>query len=120
MPSIAPNSKVLVTGSNGYIGMWIVHSLLEKGYSVRAVVRSAEKGQPLQKRFRAHGNKLELAVVADMTKVRMPVHNERRSTLIHMIRKVRLTKQSKMLKVWYTPHRLSPSGSKIPPSRVSS
>ena len=71
MPTIAPHSKILATGSNGYIGMWIVHSLLEKGYSVRAVVRSADKGKHLLNHFKAHGDKLELAIVPDMTKVRI-------------------------------------------------
>ena len=37
---IPPGSKVLVTGANGYIAIWLVAMLLEKGYSVRGTVRS--------------------------------------------------------------------------------
>lgn len=33
------NKKVMVTGASGYIGMWLVKQLLEKGYSVNATVR---------------------------------------------------------------------------------
>ncbi|KAH6887185.1 D-lactaldehyde dehydrogenase [Coprinopsis sp. MPI-PUGE-AT-0042] len=68
MAVVKPQSKILVTGSNGYIGMWIVHSLLEKGYYVRAVVRSPEKGKHMQNHFKAHGDRLELAIVPDMAK----------------------------------------------------
>ncbi|KAJ3563426.1 hypothetical protein NP233_g8946 [Leucocoprinus birnbaumii] len=39
-----PPAKVLVTGANGYLGMWIVRTLLEQGYSVRVTVRVASKG----------------------------------------------------------------------------
>ncbi|KAF8959849.1 hypothetical protein BDZ97DRAFT_1940549 [Flammula alnicola] len=35
MPALAKGSKVLVSGSNGYIAMWVVRILLERGYSVR-------------------------------------------------------------------------------------
>ncbi|KAH6916517.1 D-lactaldehyde dehydrogenase [Coprinopsis sp. MPI-PUGE-AT-0042] len=70
MAVVKPQSKILVTGSNGYIGMWIVHSLLQKGYYVRAVVRSPEKGKHMQSHFnlKAHGDRLGLAIVPDMTK----------------------------------------------------
>ncbi|KAH6891736.1 hypothetical protein BKA70DRAFT_1537574 [Coprinopsis sp. MPI-PUGE-AT-0042] len=53
MPTVAPGAKVLVTGANGYIAMWTVRKLLEKGYSVRAT---------------SYGDKLEIAVVADISK----------------------------------------------------
>lgn len=51
MPSIPPGSKVLVTGGNGYIGAWVIHTLLSQGFLVRAVVRSEEKAKPLQEHF---------------------------------------------------------------------
>lgn len=35
--------KVFVTGSNGFLGSWIVKSLLKKGYLVKALVRSKSR-----------------------------------------------------------------------------
>ncbi|KAH6903136.1 D-lactaldehyde dehydrogenase [Coprinopsis sp. MPI-PUGE-AT-0042] len=68
MPTVAPGAKVLVTGANGYIAMWTVRKLLEKGYSVRATVRSEKKGAHLVDYFKSYGDKLEIAVVADISK----------------------------------------------------
>ncbi len=71
MPAITPNSngKVLVSGANGYIAMWVVRTLLERGYSVRGTVRRAEKGKHLYETFKSYGDKLEVVVVEDITKV---------------------------------------------------
>ncbi|KAF9527916.1 hypothetical protein CPB83DRAFT_855419 [Crepidotus variabilis] len=64
--------KVLVTGANGYIAMWIVRLLLEKGYAVRGAVRSEEKVAALTDAFgKVHSewsDRLEWAVVPDITK----------------------------------------------------
>ena len=75
MPTVEPkygdNSEmVLVTGANGYIAMWIIHTLLEKGYAVRGAVRSVEKGERLKEQFSSWGTKCEWVVVEDITKVR--------------------------------------------------
>ena len=70
MPAIAPGSKVLVTGANGFAAIHIVDVLLKRGYSVRATIRSSSKGTHLQKVFGKYGDKLELVVVPDITKVR--------------------------------------------------
>ena len=43
MPTIPPPATVLVTGANGYIGLWVVLELLARGYIVRGAVRSASK-----------------------------------------------------------------------------
>lgn len=67
MPAIT-SGKVLVSGANGYLGVSLVETLLGKGYSVRAVVRSANKGEYLTKLF--GGPKFELAIVEDITAVR--------------------------------------------------
>ncbi|TFK63060.1 NAD(P)-binding protein [Pluteus cervinus] len=72
MPSVQPPALVLVTGANGYIATWVVYNLLHKGFSVRATVRSAEKGkhfaeQTWSKPFVDQG-KLEVVVVSDITK----------------------------------------------------
>ncbi|KAI6014010.1 hypothetical protein BKA83DRAFT_4352899 [Pisolithus microcarpus] len=68
MPAIQPPSKVLVSGANGYIAMWVIRDLLEHGYSVRGTVRSAQKGEYISKYFAEYGSKLELVVVEDITK----------------------------------------------------
>ena len=69
MPAIAPGSKVLVTGANGFAAIHIVDVLLKKGYSVRATIRSESKGTHLRKVFGKYGDKLELVVVPDITEV---------------------------------------------------
>lgn len=65
------NSKVLVTGANGYIGAWVVKILLDRGYSVRAVVRNPAKADVLRGLFASHveSGKLEFAYVADLVTV---------------------------------------------------
>ncbi|KAF8874581.1 D-lactaldehyde dehydrogenase [Gymnopilus junonius] len=68
MPTVAPGSRVLVTGANGYIAMWVVRTLLEQGYTVRGLVRSLEKGKRLREYFSSYDDKLELAIVEDIMK----------------------------------------------------
>ncbi|EMD31995.1 hypothetical protein CERSUDRAFT_119302 [Gelatoporia subvermispora B] len=67
MPAIT-SGKVLVTGANGYIAMWLVQSLLEQGFAVRGTVRSEQKAEHLRKVFAPFGDKLELVIVEDITK----------------------------------------------------
>ena len=69
MPTISSDDKVLVTGANGYIALWIIKVLLERGNAVRAAVRSEIKGRHLQSLFKSFGDKLEIAIVPDMIKV---------------------------------------------------
>jgi nucleoside-diphosphate-sugar epimerase len=69
MPAIQLGSKVLVSGANGYLAIWIIKTLLDKGYSVRGTVRSANKGEHLTKIFSSYGSKFELTVVKDITAV---------------------------------------------------
>ncbi|PFH46894.1 hypothetical protein AMATHDRAFT_153481 [Amanita thiersii Skay4041] len=70
MPSviIEKASKVLVTGANGFVAIWLVRTLLEQGYCVRGTVRSAEKGEHLTEMFKSYRDKFELVVVKDFTK----------------------------------------------------
>lgn len=70
MAPVSAPAKVLVTGANGYVAVWVTKALLESGYSVRGTVRSASKGEHLKKLFASYGDKLELVIVADITKVR--------------------------------------------------
>jgi len=68
MPEITSKSSILVTGANGYIGVWTVRILLERGYSVRAAIRSEQRGQHLLSHFSAYGDRLKLAIVPDIMK----------------------------------------------------
>jgi nucleoside-diphosphate-sugar epimerase len=72
MPVVPVPAKVLVTGANGYIAIWVVRLLLEQGYFVRGTVRTAEKGKYLKEYFGKKGfgpDKLEIVVISDITKV---------------------------------------------------
>ncbi|KAG6864909.1 hypothetical protein C0991_006438 [Blastosporella zonata] len=68
MPTISTGDKVLVSGANGFLAIWAVRRLLEKSYTVRGTVRSADKGTYLEKYFQAYGDKIEVVVVEDITK----------------------------------------------------
>lgn len=70
MPAVT-FGKVLVTGANGYIAVWVVKNLLEQGFSVRGTVRSESKGTHLKEVFKSYGDKLEVVVVEDIAKVRV-------------------------------------------------
>jgi len=61
------SGKVLVTGANGFIAMWIMRALLQQGYSVRGTVRSENKAAPVLKHFADYSGKVELVIVPDMT-----------------------------------------------------
>jgi nucleoside-diphosphate-sugar epimerase len=71
MPSIGKGSKVLVSGANGYIAMWVVRTLLERGFTVRGTVRTEDKGKFMIEYFEllGYGDKLELIIVDDIIKV---------------------------------------------------
>lgn len=69
MPAVT-SGKVLVTGANGYIAIWLVQQLLDQGYAVRGTARSESKGIHLKETFQKYGDKFEFAVVEDITKVR--------------------------------------------------
>jgi nucleoside-diphosphate-sugar epimerase len=85
-------SKVLVTGANGYIAMWVIDMLLNRGFTVRGSVRSAGKAHDLRKAFRdfVHDGKLEFVTVDDITKVCIHAHSSssiHRSNLTRLHRK---------------------------------
>ncbi|TFK38827.1 D-lactaldehyde dehydrogenase [Crucibulum laeve] len=68
MPTIQPGGKVLITGANGYLAMWVVHKHLDRGYAVRGTVRSNEKGIQLAEHFKSYGDRFEIVIVEDITK----------------------------------------------------
>ena len=87
MPAISAPATVLVTGefrhstckllhadphilgANGYIAIYVVKYLLERGFTVRGTVRSPSKGEFLKKKFEAFGDKFEYVIVDDFVKV---------------------------------------------------
>ena len=69
MPAVTAPSKVLVSGANGYIAVWVVRTLLDRGFSVRGTVRSESKIPHLKKVFKDEFEKglLEVVIVPDIT-----------------------------------------------------
>ncbi|KAF5389350.1 hypothetical protein D9757_004363 [Collybiopsis confluens] len=67
MPALT-TGKVLVSGANGFVSLWVVEYLLKKGYSVRGTVRSSNKSQHLREHFKSYKDKLEVVEVEDITK----------------------------------------------------
>ncbi|KAH7906355.1 hypothetical protein BJ138DRAFT_1016362 [Hygrophoropsis aurantiaca] len=71
MPAFQPadtNRKIHVSGTNGFIGIWVARTLLERGYSVRSTVRADAKAEHLRKVFSEYGDKHEIVIVPDITK----------------------------------------------------
>ncbi|KAI0696058.1 NAD(P)-binding protein [Cerioporus squamosus] len=67
MPALN-SGKILVTGANGYIAIWVVKAFLDRGFAVKGTVRSDAKGAQLQEIFKDCGGRLEYVIVADMAK----------------------------------------------------
>lgn len=59
-------ANVLLTGGTGFIGSRTLRYALEKGYHVRATVRSEAKAQELKLRLSQHSDKLETIIVPDI------------------------------------------------------
>ena len=70
MPSVSRGSKVLVSGANGYIAMWVARTLLERGFAVRGTVRTEDKAKFIIEYFKSlgYGDKFEVVVVDDIIK----------------------------------------------------
>ena len=68
MPAIQ-SGKVLVSGANGYIAVWLLQKLLDQGFAVRGTVRSERSLPYLKQLFSKYGDKLEFVIVPDITKV---------------------------------------------------
>ncbi|KAF5354028.1 hypothetical protein D9756_007188 [Leucocoprinus leucothites] len=69
IPKAPGDTRVLVTGVNGYIAIWVVHYLLEQGYFVRGTVRSEAKATPIREHFKEYheSGKFEVVVIPDST-----------------------------------------------------
>ena len=98
MPSVSKGAKVLVSGANGYVAMWVVRTLLERGFTVRGTVRTEDKGKFMIEYFKSlgYGDKFEVALVDDIVKVSHLYLLIIPSTLILDLRKEHLTRLSKV------------------------
>ncbi|KAI8976326.1 NAD-P-binding protein [Trametes punicea] len=71
MPAIKPPATVLVTGANGYIGLWIVRELLLRGYAVQGAVRTVGKADDmaswLTQKYPAVASRYQSFIVPDIT-----------------------------------------------------
>ena len=110
MPALT-KGKVLVTGANGYIAVWVAKHLLDAGYSVRGTVRRVSTIPHLQHTFREYGDRFEVMVIPDMTKVcarrgmaHMPLYADHEMS---SHRRVPLTKPSRVSTPSNTLRRLS-------------
>jgi nucleoside-diphosphate-sugar epimerase len=68
MPAIQ-SGKILVSGANGFVAVWVVKAYLDAGFSVRGTVRSEKSIAHLQKVFKNYGDKFEIVIVPDITVV---------------------------------------------------
>lgn len=59
--------RVLLTGSNGFVGSHVLERLLANGLSVRAIVRSQAKAQQVLSDFPNYGSRLDTGIVPDIT-----------------------------------------------------
>ncbi|KAK0438470.1 D-lactaldehyde dehydrogenase [Armillaria borealis] len=68
MPAVRQNSntRILVTGVNGYVGSWIARTLLERGIAVRGTVRNEKKGKHLKELFSPYEDRFQLVEVPDI------------------------------------------------------
>jgi nucleoside-diphosphate-sugar epimerase len=60
-------SLVFITGATGYIGTHLIGDVLKAGHRVRAAVRSEEKGQAIKDLYPSFVDRIEFAVVSDMS-----------------------------------------------------
>ncbi|GJE89213.1 aldehyde reductase [Phanerochaete sordida] len=67
MPAVT-KGKVLVSGCNGFVAVWVVKQLLEDGYTVRGTVRKDSAIPYLKDLFKSYGDRFEVVIVPDITK----------------------------------------------------
>ncbi|KAJ3013590.1 hypothetical protein NUW54_g1548 [Trametes sanguinea] len=90
MPVLSPPAKILVTGANGYVGCWAVRALLDKGYCVRAVVRTEDKARALSALIKAKHpsatvGQFDCAVIPDIIAPGCPLQADAIEAVLHDI-----------------------------------
>ncbi|KAJ3903133.1 D-lactaldehyde dehydrogenase [Lentinula edodes] len=71
MPALTTkNNTILVTGANGFVASWVIDTLLKRGYTVRAAVRTEVKGQYILEQFKSYSEtgKIQVVAVGDIAK----------------------------------------------------
>ncbi|KZV64906.1 NAD-P-binding protein [Peniophora sp. CONT] len=68
MPSVAAPAKALVTGANGYLGAWLVRTLIEHGHFVRGTVRTQAKGDLIKHVLGEAADRFDYVIVEDVSK----------------------------------------------------
>lgn len=65
--SLKPGSRILVTGTTGYIGAHVADQFLQAGYHVIGTSRSAAKAENIRKYFEKYGKgKFEIYEARDL------------------------------------------------------
>lgn len=59
-------STVLVTGGSGFAAAHVIRAFLNKGYNVKATVRSEARGKEVLASHPEHNTKLSYAIVQDI------------------------------------------------------
>jgi uncharacterized protein YbjT (DUF2867 family) len=59
-------STILVTGGSGFAAAHVIRAFLNKGYNVRATVRSEARGKEVLASNREHSAKLSYVIVPDI------------------------------------------------------
>ncbi|KZP01481.1 NAD-P-binding protein [Calocera viscosa TUFC12733] len=67
MSAIACPAVVLVTGGNGFVGAATVLELIERGYHVKAIIRSQVKADAFNQKYPAQSRSIEWVIVPDLT-----------------------------------------------------
>jgi nucleoside-diphosphate-sugar epimerase len=102
MPTVQPPAKVLVSGATGYIAVWVVQNLLDRGYAVRGTARSVAKGDFLKKVFASYasGDRFEVVIVVDIAEVSFKLSEARRSFMAFCGLLVRMGHSTRQSKAW--------------------
>lgn len=59
-------STVLVTGGSGFAAAHVIRAFLDKGYNVKATVRSEKRGKEVLASHPAYSSKLSYVIIPDI------------------------------------------------------
>jgi uncharacterized protein YbjT (DUF2867 family) len=60
------DKTVLISGGSGFVAAHVLNAFLERGYNVRATVRSNETAEKVKKSHSKYSNQLSFAIVKDV------------------------------------------------------